>query len=162
MRFILSFLFLFVPWIFLSGFLDAFHLTLGVISASLIAAWMGIFFIPDIRKPVTQRFSEICKFVVYSFWLFREIIKSNLHVIYCALHPNLNKVLNPKMVTFKTTLKHELPKFVLANSITLTPGTVTVRVNDDEYLIHALTDKVSENLPGPMEEKVKSIFGRWS
>ena len=66
------------------------------------------------------------------------------------------------MVTFKTTLKHELPKFVLANSITLTPGTVTVRVNDDEYLIHALTDKVSENLPGPMEEKVKSIFGRWS
>ena len=71
----------------------------------------------------------------------------------------VKKSINPQMVKFKTSLTTDLSKFVLANSITLTPGTVTVRIQGDEFLVHALTDYVAEGLPGEMEDRVKKIFG---
>ncbi len=151
-----------MPWIFLSGLLDAFHLILGVVSVSLVSIWSGKYFIPDLRKTLKQRFSELGKFIIYCGWLFTEIVKANFHVVAIAFSPRLEDQLNPQMITFKTTLKHDLPKFVLANSITLTPGTVTVRINDNEYLVHALTDHVAKSLPGEMEKKVASIFGKWA
>ena len=63
------------------------------------------------------------------------------------------------MVSFKTTLTSDFAKFVLANSITLTPGTVTVRIKNDEFLVHALTDFTANGVPGDMERRVKHIFG---
>ena len=75
-----------------------------------------------------------------------------------ALHPRMETILQPQMVEFKTNLKTDLAKFVLANSITLTPGTVTVRIENDVFLIHALTNHTAAGVPGEMEERIKLIF----
>jgi len=66
--------------------------------------------------------------------------------------------LSPKMVEFETQLEKEFSKFVLANSITLTPGTVTVRIEGNRFFVHALTDKAATGLPGSMEKRIARIF----
>jgi multicomponent Na+:H+ antiporter subunit E len=72
----------------------------------------------------------------------------------------MNELVEPQMVEFETKLEKELSKFVLANSITLTPGTVTVRVEGSRFLVHALTDKVARDIPGVMEKRIANIFER--
>ena len=77
-----------------------------------------------------------------------------------ALSPRMNELLSPQMVEFESTLEKELSKFILANSITLTPGTVTVRVEGSRFLVHALTDSAAHGLPGAMEKRIAKIFER--
>ena len=74
----------------------------------------------------------------------------------------MHELLAPRMVEFETKLEKELSKFGLANSITLTPGTVTVRVEGNRFLVHALSDKAARNLPGAMERRIANIFEKTS
>ena len=74
------------------------------------------------------------------------------------LAPNILKALNPKLITFNTSIKGDVPKFVFAQSITLTPGTVTVSVNGDEFKVHAINNEAASGLPGDMEKRVKKIY----
>ena len=70
----------------------------------------------------------------------------------------MNELLSPQMVEFDSKLEKEFSKFILANSITLTPGTVTVRVEGSRFLVHSLTAKLAEGLPGVMEKRIANIF----
>ena len=54
--------------------------------------------------------------------------------------------IQPKLVRFKTDLKQELSKVVLANSITMTPGTITVSLTEDEYVVHCLDEELAEGM----------------
>ena len=69
------------------------------------------------------------------------------------------QILDPKMVSFNTKLKTEMSQFILAQSITLTPGTVTVRIEKNQYLVHALTKTAADGLSSNMEGRVEKIFG---
>ena len=70
----------------------------------------------------------------------------------------MSRLIDPKIVRFKSKLKKDIARVTLANSITLTPGTITVRCEDGEFYVHAL-DKVSaSDLPGKMEERVAKVF----
>ncbi len=162
MRFLLSFYLLFILWFLLSGKTDLFHLSLGLISVLIITLWSGNTFIPDNKKSTATRFKEFAKFLPYSAWLLKEIVKSNIHVLKVCFHPNIHEVINPQLIRIKTNLKHDLPKFLYATSITLTPGTVTVKIEGDELLIHALTDETAQGCDGSMEKKVSDIFGTWA
>lgn len=158
MRFAISFSILFIFWILLSGQFDAFHLTLGVLSTLVVTFWTGDMLVVDSQMPLVSRLILFIRFVNYSIWLFWEIVLANFHVVYVALHPRMETILQPQMVEFKTNLKTDLAKFVLANSITLTPGTVTVRIENDVFLIHALTNHTAAGVPGEMEERIRLIF----
>lgn len=63
------------------------------------------------------------------------------------------------MIEFKTILKGDLARLTLAHSITLTPGTITVQIQDGVYLVHALTRHTAEGVPGEMEERIRRVFG---
>jgi multicomponent Na+:H+ antiporter subunit E len=156
MHFIYTFIIMFGFWLLLSGKFDLFHLTLGVIS-SLLVAWMSsdLLFLDRTRK---GRLSEVWRFILYIPWVFKEILLSTLHVTWLALHPEMKKKIAPRMVTFKTKLKSDAARVILANSITLTPGTITVRIEEDVFIVHALSDKVARGLPGEMEERIARIF----
>jgi multicomponent Na+:H+ antiporter subunit E len=156
MHFIYTFILMFGFWLLLSGKLDLFHLTLGVIS-SLIVAWMSsdLLFLDRTRK---GRLSEVWRFILYIPWVLKEILLSTLHVTWLALHPAMKEKIAPRMVTFKTKLKSDAARVILANSITLTPGTITVRIEEDVFTVHALSDKVARGLPGEMEERIARIF----
>tara|TARA_Y100001970_G_scaffold226479_1_gene280049 strand:- start:17120 stop:17614 length:495 start_codon:yes stop_codon:yes gene_type:complete len=157
-QFITSFILLVPFWFLMSGKFDMFHVVLGIISITIVSLWFGNILIQSPKKSFPARLGEIFNFIPYLFWLLIEIVKSNIHVIKISLSPNIKSRINPQLVTFKTSLKKDFSKFILANSITLTPGTVTVRISDSEFLIHALTDEVASGLPGDMESKVAKVF----
>ena len=68
--------------------------------------------------------------------------------------------IDPTIVTFKTTLKSTLAKVALANSITLTPGTITIRIEGQVFYVHAISRKAAAGLPGEMEERLAKVFER--
>ena len=80
--------------------------------------------------------------VIYIIVLFWEIIKANLDVAYRVLHPKMP--IRPGIVVIKSRLKSDVAKMILANSITLTPGTFTLDVIGDELLIHWINVKTED------------------
>lgn len=103
-------------------------------------------------------FPQFWRFFKYTFWLLYQIIIANIYVAYLALHPKMKEQLDPTIITFKSKLSKNMARVVMANSITLTPGTITIRMEDDVYYVHALTRKFAEGLPGEMEERLKKVF----
>ncbi len=68
--------------------------------------------------------------------------------------------INPQMIQFKSSLKNEMALVTFANSITLTPGTITVSLSMyGDYSVHGIGDGSAEPLPGDMEKQVAKIFG---
>ncbi len=159
---ILAFFTLLVFWVLLSGKFDLFHLTLGIISCLMIAQWTKDLFLRKKARRISVYFLILPKLITYSFWLLLQIIKANLSVIYLALHPRMITLLDPRIIRFKTILDNEFARVVLANSITLTPGTITVRIEGDEFVIHALTEKIAAGTPGDMENRIANVFKDFS
>jgi multicomponent Na+:H+ antiporter subunit E len=112
-------------------------------------------------------FSLVPKKVAYSALYLAvflgAIVKSNLDVAFRVLAPSLP--INPGIVTVKTRLKSKIGRLALANSITLTPGTITVDIVDDELAIHWInvsaqdTEKATEEIVAGFEKYLEVIFG---
>jgi len=95
----------------------------------------------------------------YSPWLMWQIVLANVDVIYRTLHPSMP--IEPHMIEIETDLKTDTGIAMLANSITLTPGTVTVEAHKDgRFLVHAIAMGPAEGLlEGTMQAKVKAVEG---
>jgi multicomponent Na+:H+ antiporter subunit E len=157
MSFAITFLLLLVFWIFMSGLFDLWHFGLGLISCALVAYMSNDLLFTD--KQVSGKGREILRLIKYLPWLLYQIYLANIYVVKLALHPRMQDRIYPHIVKFRTTLKKDLSVFTFANSITLTPGTITVLVEDDFFYIHAIDIGVAESLPGEMETQVGNIFG---
>lgn len=154
---LLTFCILLVFWLLFSGKYDRFHIILGIISCSGVTAFCHRFFFP---KGVTVHiFTRWLKFGAYIPWLFKEIFWANLHMLYLTFHPNMKELINPKIITFKTELKSDEARGTFANSITLTPGTITVYAGVmGTFAVHCIDDQSGKALPGKMEEKIGEVF----
>ena len=98
---------------------------------------------------------------MYIPWLLKEIIKSNIHVARCILHPRLP--IQPQTLTTKPSQKTSAALAIHANSITLTPGTISVDINDDEILVHAITNVAAQGiLNGDIDKQVSKLEGSQS
>ena len=96
--------------------------------------------------------------LVYAPWLFREIVTSNVSLAWLVWSPSLD--ISPRMVHLEHKLKSSFAIATYINSITLTPGTVTVDVDEDELIVHALTkDAATALLTGSMHDQIKRIEG---
>ena len=157
MRYIYTFLIMFGFWIMLSGKFDLFHLTLGVLSSALVS-----FLSADLLmfKEGKNRLATGVRFLMYLPWLLYQIVLSTMHVTFLALHPRMKDQIDPTIVTFKTKLNTNIAKVALANSITLTPGTITVRIEDQVFYVHAISRKAAAGLPGEMEDRLARVFER--
>ena len=80
----------------------------------------------------------------YGFMLLKEILKANVGVMRFILSPRYE--VEPQLVYFRTELKKDVPRVTLANSITLTPGTITVSMEEDKLCVHCLDKSVAEGL----------------
>lgn len=154
----LVFFLLLLAWVIFSGLFDPFHLSLGVFSC-LVVMWMssGMLFC-DRRDSLANRARQVWMLVGYLGWLFWQIVIANLHILRLSLSPAGPKEVRPRIVTFKTGLQTDFAKFALAQSITLTPGTVTVKIKGDEFLIHAISKFAADGLDGTMERRIAEIF----
>ena len=101
------------------------------------------------------------KFGYFSYlaWLGKEITKSNWDVVRLVLDPKLP--ITPTMVWVPATQRTDVGKVIYANSITLTPGTVSVEIENDRILVHAITREAAEGLEsGDMDRRVDAIEAR--
>lgn len=157
-----TFLLMFVLWIIMSGKFDLFHLSLGVISSTIVARISGDLFFQDRQIDFSTRIGQAWRFAQYAIWLMGQIISANLDVVKLALTPRKTEdVIDPHIFSFKSHLKTPFAQFVLANSITLTPGTVTIRIQEDTFYVHAITAQSAGDLadaPGEMERWVAWVF----
>ena len=122
---------------------------------------VSIIFRNHLRSPIFNP-----KKIIYSLWyiifLFIEIIKANLDVAFRVIKPVIR--INPGIVTVKTKLKTAMGRMVLANSITLTPGTLTVDIDGDTLYIHwidvtNMDEKVAtEKIVASFEKYLEVIF----
>ena len=149
---------LFAFWLFLSGKFDWFHIGMGVVSAALIGWWSGDLLLEKPNKSVGARIREAIGAIGYVLWLSWEIVLANIHVIKLSFHPRARSMIDPHLVTMKTSLKSEFARFVFANSITLTPGTVTVELEDDTLVIHAIDAKSAGDTMREMEARIAKVF----
>jgi multicomponent Na+:H+ antiporter subunit E len=139
-------------WILLSGMFDAFHLSLGVISCLLVTWFSHELLFYGEKKQSWVR--STLGMITYLPWLFWQIIVANLEVAFIVLHPRMLDLIDPRLIRFKTFLKRPISKVTFAQSITLTPGTITVHIHEDEFTVYALTRGAAEDLPGEMERRV--------
>jgi multicomponent Na+:H+ antiporter subunit E len=156
MRYIVLFSVLYLHWIFWSGKFDAFHLALGVISCALVTFMSHDLYVKR-EKFYSRILIEVVRFFKYIPWLLYQIVLSNIHVAYLVLSPGMP--IDPKIIRYKTRLKSDLSLVTFANSITLTPGTITADISEGEYYVHILSQKFADDLmTGEMEDKVAYIF----
>ncbi len=155
MAFLVSFIILFAFWILMSGRFDFFHLSLGIISSAIVAHASHDLLFKDIRAK--NRHIEAIRFIKYLPWLFYQILLANIHIAYLALHPRMLKLIDPHIIRFKTRLKKDLSLVTFGNSITLTPGTITVLIKEGHYYVHAINIFVAKDLPGDMEKRVGHV-----
>jgi multicomponent Na+:H+ antiporter subunit E len=147
---------MFVIWVLLSGKFDAFHLALGIISSAIVAYFSAdlLFESPNIELKGLP--GSWIRFVRYIPWLLYQIFLANLHVLYLTFHPRMTDLIDPRIIKFKSKLQSDLSRVTFANSITLTPGTITVYVTmDGDFSVHAIDVcrvRWSGGSPGPSEK----------
>jgi multicomponent Na+:H+ antiporter subunit E len=155
---ILTFSLLFLTWLVLSGLFDPFHITLGLISSALVT-WLSSDFLFQNRSiNFRTRLRHFFRFSGYFGWLVYEIFLANIYVLRLALRPKGLGDARPQVVRFKTRLRTDFAKWVFANSITLTPGTVTIKVDGDEFLVHAISERTAKGLEGEMEQRIAAVY----
>ena len=157
MRYIITFIILFSCWVIWSGIFDAWHLTLGVISCSIVT-YISSDLLFKREKFRSKDRVEVIRFIKYIPWLIYQIILANIHVAYLVLSPRMP--IQPSLITFPTKLKKGISLLTFANSITLTPGTITADIRGGGYyVVHALDRKVADDLlTGAMEDRVAHVF----
>ena len=153
---------LFGLWLVLSPKRDLFHLTLGGLTACVIALLTARLIVQP--QPIAEPNGRTLlwmpwhRFAVYLPWLAVQVVIASLQVTYLVLHPRLR--VNARVLRIRARYPHTLARLTLANSITLTPGTVTLDVNGDEFLVHALTESVGRDLErGSMPARVSRLYG---
>ena len=150
---LLLFVFYFVIWLLLSGHYDPLLLILGVLSCiiCLYVTWKAKF-IDDEGLPLHL----LIRLPIYTVWLFKEIIKANIDTAKIIILNNPD----PQNFRVKSSQKTEAGKVTYANSITLTPGTVTTELDGDVLEVHALSSDMADDVKsGAMDKKVSWLEG---
>lgn len=153
------FILLLAFWLLMSGHFDLFHVSMGIVSSAAVvllnARFNKYFFL--LENAYGYAPIRLGRVLLYIPWLIWQIVLASLQVAQVVLHPRMP--IDPSIVKFKTRYPNDLARVFLANSITLTPGTITLELNDGEYIVHALMDVsasgiVEENMP----RKVAALF----
>ncbi len=153
---------MFVFWNLLGGKYSLKFLTYGAVT-SIAAAWLCVPLMLIPNASGTKKYFifdvNLGKYIIYWIWLLNEVVKANIDVAKATVKPEM--VINPRLIRFRIKFDNPMAHATLANSITLTPGTVTLNVTEDGlYEIHALTDGAAEGLlEGGMQKRIAELFG---
>ncbi|MEL6347185.1 MAG: Na+/H+ antiporter subunit E [Myxococcota bacterium] len=145
-----------VVWLLWSGHYTVFVLSLGALSVGLVVFLsdrMGI--VDDEGQPLSW---GPVRPIIYLPWLVVEVIKANLDVARRVLSPSMP--ISPTVTRIPAPQRTALGRVIYANSITLTPGTVSIELDDNSILVHALSaDGVADLRSGVMAAKVCALEG---
>lgn len=152
-----------VFWLILSGHYDLMHVSFGIFSVILVLlinhSLRRRLFALEEERSATLNLSRLLRLSFYIPWLLIQIAVSSLQVARVVLHPKCP--IDPALLRFKTKLKNVSSRVILANSITLTPGTITLEIKEDEFLVHALMDISSTAIiDGTLPGQVARLYER--
>jgi len=133
----------FLAWIIFNGRVTLEIVLFGIVIALAVFAFVCKFMDFSIQRE-RDFYRRLPQFARYVFVLIREIITANLVV--CRMILTRKEVMEPVIVRVRANLKTETARVILANSITLTPGTITVSMTDQELLVHCLDKSLSEGM----------------
>ena len=149
-------------WIVMSGIFTVKFILYGCISSFLISCFVvGSLRIGGLKSDRTYFIlhANYPKLIIYFMWLIKEVVKSAADVSKIVLSRNMG--LEPHVVWFKADYDNPAARAILANSITLTPGTVTIDIYDSGvFSVHALNRDFSEGLlTGEMQNRIAKLYG---
>ena len=147
---------LFGVWLLLSGHYTVFVTTLGLFSVVLTVA---IIMRMETCDHETHPIHLTSRAITYWPWLLWEIAKANIDVAKRVFSAGPN--ISPTVFKVKSSQKTELGQVIYANSITLTPGTTTMDIEDGTFVIHTIAREVGADLStGEMDRRVNQMEGR--
>lgn len=150
----------FLLWLLLTWSLEYPRLLVGVAVSVVATLVYGAVFTTQPRK-----FANPFRYLIFIYYIpifFYHCIKANFDVMYRVIHPDLP--IKPGIVKVKTNLTTDIGKTFLANSITLTPGTMTVDLEDEYLYIHWIwvedtdLDRTTKLIPEKFEKHLKGVF----
>jgi len=129
-------------WFIFSGHFHGLLIFLAVVSAFIVTYFSHTLFFPE--KKLNLKL--ILKIFAYTPTLIKEIMLANIQVLKILLKKDITKEIDPQMIEFTPKVSSDIGITMLANSITLTPGTVTIIAGKDKFLVHALTKEFADGL----------------
>jgi len=154
-RYIAVFILSLIFWFLLTFKFSVQNLIVGSVASAVCSAIFGRYYFQNVYKYLQPW--RWFWFLVYLTVFIWECIKANFDVAYRVLHPAMP--IKPGIVKVRTTLKSEFAKTLLANSITMTPGTITVDIIDDDFYIHWIY--VSSEDPEVYSKKITGNFEKY-
>ena len=151
--------FLMATWLILSGHYDFLHILYGVISVGLVVALnLKLRQVPLVEnEPAGMASIRIPRLLGYLPWLLLQIIQSGIYVVGIILNPRMP--IQPEILRFRSRQPGVMAKVILGNSITLTPGTLTLDIRGDDFTVHALTKDTARGLyEGSMPAWTASLY----
>lgn len=150
-------LFLAVIWLLLSGHYTLLLISFGVLSVALVVLLALRMDVVDHEGHPLHLNSQAL--VIYWCWLLKEIFVSNIYVCRLILSPAMP--ISPTVIALRSSQSSDLARVIFANSITLTPGTVTIDVDGDITEVHAITEEAARSLlQGSMDARVTALESR--
>jgi multicomponent Na+:H+ antiporter subunit E len=168
--FLVTFIVMYLFWILLSGIFDALHLGAGLICSAIVAGISHDLFVKEGGLPF-DKFGRLLKYIPWELW---QIVLANLDVAYRVLHPKSFErgrpegsmfgvgPVDPRIIEFETTLRSDFALVTMANSITLTPGTITIIVDPPigKFWVHAIAKSPGDALlvDQEMQTRVAKVY----
>jgi len=160
MRYLALFILTFLFWLLLTFNLSPVNLVAGAAAALITSLLFTNYFFRNVVKFIQPvRYFWMVVYLVIFVW---ECIKANFDVAYRVLHPSMP--IKPGIVKVKLGLKSDFARTMLANSITMTPGTISVDIVGDELFVHWIyvksedPEEYSQKIAGRFEKYIKKIF----
>ena len=144
-------------WLLFSGHYDVFHISAGIFSVGLIMLLNRELFRVRLYPGDIHREIKISAVFGYVVWLLKEIVVAAVGVARIVLTPKMP--LDPSLLEFHAEMPNAGSQAILANSITLTPGTITIDISHGVFLVHAINDSSSDGLVrGVMPARVAHLY----
>jgi len=158
---IIEFIILFTFWVLFSEHYQLKYIIIGLCSSALVTYLThDLIYNPQSKTSkynIKLIFPTSFNLLKYTFWLILAIIKANIQIAMIIIKPNMP--IDPGLVQFETSLRRKVSLVTLANSITLTPGTITVELRNYTYLVHYLVRESAGDLEtGLMQRKIGFVF----
>ncbi len=165
---IIQFVLLMGVWLLMSGHYDVFHVSMGVLSSAMVLVLhlriRKYYYVQEEKLDAINRLKEGLPFrlrlgraMFYIPWIMWQIVLASLQVAGVVLKRKM--VFDPSIVKFTTNLPNTTARIILSNSITLTPGTITLDLNRDEFVVHSLMDASSSGIvDGSLPGEVAKLY----
>ena len=137
------YLLFFLLWIIFNGRITTEIVLFGIVIAAALY-WFICKFMDFSPKRELMYLKKGGYLIQYLYYLIKEIVAANFATM--KLVCSSSKVVEPVLIEFDTHFKNDTSKFLLANSITLTPGTITVSIQGDRFTVHCLDKTLAEGL----------------